>query len=62
MWDRDNYPSRLKISLSFGSQSENGIQLVARMLTFNSSLKTQGRSVLDFLTGSCSSLELNLHL
>lgn len=40
-------------SLSFGSQSEEGSKFVARMLTVNSSLKAQGRSILDFLTEAC---------
>jgi len=36
--------------LSFGSQSSAGSEFVARMLTVNRSLKSQGRSILDFLT------------
>jgi transposase len=46
-------PAVIWRGLSFGSQSEAGSQFVARMLTVNSSLKAQGRSVLDFLTESC---------
>jgi transposase len=34
---------------SFGSQSENGSIFVARMLTVVSSLRSQNRSVLDFI-------------
>jgi transposase len=39
--------------LSFGSQSEAGSQFVARMLTVISTLKVQGRDVLEFLTQAC---------
>jgi hypothetical protein len=39
--------------LSFGSQSQAGSEFVARMLTVNRSLKSQGRSILDFLTDAC---------
>jgi hypothetical protein len=36
--------------LSFGSQSGAGSEFVARILTVNLTLKSQGRSILDFLT------------
>lgn len=39
--------------LTFGSQSDEGSRFVERMLTVNASLKSQGRSILDFLTESC---------
>jgi hypothetical protein len=39
--------------LSFGSQSEAGSQFVARMLTVITTLKVQGRDVLEFLTQVC---------
>jgi hypothetical protein len=39
--------------LTFGSQSADGSRFVERMLTVNGSLKSQGRSILDFLTESC---------
>jgi transposase len=39
--------------LSFGSSSESGSQVFARMLSVNRTLKVQGRSVLGFLTESC---------
>lgn len=39
--------------LTFGSQSAEGSRFVERMLTVNSSLKSQERSILDFLTESC---------
>ena len=39
--------------LSFGSQSQAGSEFVARMLTVTRSLKSQGRSILDFLTDAC---------
>ena len=39
--------------LSFGSQSEAGSQFVARMLTVITTLKVQGRDVLEFLTQAC---------
>ncbi|MEL7501781.1 MAG: transposase, partial [Cyanobacteria bacterium J06554_6] len=38
---------------SFGAQSEGGSQFVARLLTVSSSLKAQGRNILDFLTQVC---------
>jgi hypothetical protein len=47
-------PAVIWRGLSFGSQSESGSQFVARMLTVNRTLKVQGRSVLDFLTESCT--------
>jgi hypothetical protein len=39
--------------LSFGSQSEAGSQFVARMLTVITTLKVQGRDVIEFLTQAC---------
>jgi hypothetical protein len=47
-------------SLSFGSQSEEGSKFVARMLTVNTSLKAQRRSILDFLTESVHAARLGL--
>jgi transposase len=47
-------------SLSFGSQSEEGSNFVARMLTVNTSLKAQGRSILDFLTESVQAARLGM--
>ncbi len=38
---------------SFGAQSQSGSQFVARMLTVTTSLKAQGRNILDFLTQAC---------
>ena len=38
---------------SFGSQSHSGSLFVARMLTVTTSLKAQGRSILDFLSEAC---------
>lgn len=38
---------------SFGSQSQSGSQFVARLLTVTTSLKAQGRSILDFLSQAC---------
>jgi hypothetical protein len=38
---------------SFGAQSKGGSQFVARMLTVTTSLKAQGRNVLEFLTQVC---------
>ena len=35
---------------SFGAQSQSGSQFVARLLTVTTSLKAQGRNILDFLT------------
>jgi transposase len=46
-------PAVIWRNTSFGSQSQGGSEFVARMLTVSSSLKAQGRSVLDFLTQSC---------
>jgi len=47
-------------SLSFGSQSAAGSKFVARMLTVNHSLKSQGLSILDFLTEACLAARLGL--
>lgn len=38
---------------SFGSQSQRGSQFVTRLLTVTTSLKAQGRNILDFLTQAC---------
>ena len=38
---------------SFGSQSHSGSLFVARMLTVTTSLKAQGRNILDFLSEAC---------
>jgi transposase len=38
---------------SFGAQSKSGSQFVARLLTVTTSLKAQGRNILDFLTHAC---------
>lgn len=35
--------------LSFGSQSERGLQFVERLLSVRATLRQQGRSFLDFL-------------
>jgi transposase len=51
-------PAVIWRNLSFGSQSEAGSEFVARMLTVNHSLKSQGRSILDFLTESCVAARL----
>jgi transposase len=45
---------------SFGSQSQAGSQFVARLLTVNTSLKAQGRSVLEFLIQSCQAARLGI--
>ncbi len=45
---------------SFGAQSQAGSEFVSRLLTVNTSLKAQGRSVLEFLTQSCQSARLGL--
>lgn len=42
-------PAVLWKKTSFGSQSENGSIFVARMLTVVSTLRSQNRSVLDFI-------------
>ena len=39
---------------SFGSQSESGCRFVERLLTIVSSLRAQGRPVLEFITQLCS--------
>ena len=51
-------PAVIWRNTSFGSQSQGGSEFVARMLTVSSSLKAQGRSVLDFLTQSCQAYRL----
>jgi len=38
---------------SFGAQSQSGSQFVARLLTVSTSLKAQGRNILDFLALAC---------
>lgn len=38
---------------SFGSQSQSGSPFVFRMLTVTTSLKAQGRNILDFLPHAC---------
>jgi transposase len=38
---------------SFGAQSQGGSQFVARLLTVTTSLKAQGKNILDFLTHAC---------
>lgn len=38
---------------SFGAQSQGGSQFVARLLTVTTSLKAQGRNILDFLAQAC---------
>jgi hypothetical protein len=45
---------------SFGAQSQAGSDFVARMLTVTTSLKAQGRSILEFLTQSCRNLRLGM--
>ena len=45
---------------SFGSQSQSGSQFVARMLTVTTSLKSQNRNILDFLTQACYAARLGL--
>jgi hypothetical protein len=46
--------------LSFGSQSQNGSDFVARMLTVTTSLHSQNRSILDFLTQACRAARFHL--
>lgn len=41
---------------SFGAQAHSGSQFVARMMTVTTSLKTQGRNILDFLSQACLAL------
>jgi transposase len=53
-------PAVIWRGLSFGSQSQDGSEFVARMLTVNHSLKLQGRSILDFLTDSCAAARLGI--
>ncbi|MEM9978884.1 MAG: IS66 family transposase, partial [Cyanobacteria bacterium P01_D01_bin.2] len=38
---------------SFGAQSQTGSQFVARLMTVTTSLKAQGRNILNFLTQAC---------
>jgi transposase len=45
---------------SFGSQSQAGSEFVSRMLTVNATLKTQNRSILEFLTESCNAARLGV--
>lgn len=52
-------PAVIWRNTSFGSQSQGGSEFVARMLTVSSSLKAQGRSLLDFLTESCQAYRLD---
>lgn len=53
-------PAVIWRNTSFGSQSQGGSEFVARMLTVSSSVKAQGRSLLDFLTESCQAYRLSL--
>ena len=53
-------PAVIWRGLSFGSQSQAGSEFVARMLTVNRSLKSQGRSILDFLTEACVATRLGM--
>ncbi|MEM9819354.1 MAG: transposase, partial [Cyanobacteria bacterium P01_D01_bin.6] len=39
---------------SFGSQAQSGSQFVARLMTVTTSLKAQGRNILEFLTQAYS--------
>jgi len=41
---------------SFGTQSESGSRFVERILTAVTSLRQQGRDVLEYLTSACGSL------
>jgi transposase len=41
---------------SFGTQSKNGSRFVGRILTAVTSLRQQGRDVLDYLTEACASI------
>ena len=41
---------------SFGTQSESGSRFVERILTAVTSLRQQGRDVLEYLTSACESL------
>ena len=45
---------------SFGSQSQEGSEFVARILTVVSSLKAQQRNLLDYLTKACRAKRLGL--
>jgi transposase len=47
---------------SFGTQSETGSRFVERILTVVTSLRQQGRDVLDYLTAACSSGVGNSHM
>jgi transposase len=41
---------------SFGTQSESGSRFAERILTVMTSLRQQGRDVLEYLTSVCGSL------
>ena len=41
---------------SFGTQSESGSRFVERILTVVTSLRQQGRDVLQYLTSACAAL------
>lgn len=41
---------------SFGTKSETGSQFVERILTVVTTLRQQGRDVLDYLTVACASI------
>jgi hypothetical protein len=40
---------------SFGTQSETGSRFVERILSVVTTLRQQGRDVLEYLTGACAS-------
>jgi|SRR6185503_6337091 len=46
---------------SFGTQSESGSRFVERILTVVTSLRQQGRNVLEYLTTACSSERQSCH-
>lgn len=46
-------PAVLWRRTSFGTQSEAGSTFVARMLTVGSTLRSQGRNVLEYMTDAC---------
>jgi len=51
--ERSIRPAVIWRRTSFGSQSEAGSTFVARMLTVVTTLKTQNRNVLEFMTKAC---------
>lgn len=59
MLPKDIRPAVIWRRTSFGSQTQTGSAFVARMLTVVTTLKSQRRNVLDFITAATSAARLD---